>query len=194
MVKTNSSDAPDDRKFMELVLFIAQRSEGDSNFGATKLNKLLFYSDFLAYANLGRAITNHRYQRLPKGPAPRAMLPILKQMESARMIARAERTHYGKVQKRVVALRDPDLSLFSAQEIMLVTDLISEFHGKNATDVSEFSHRFRGWQLAEPGEDIPYQMALVRFGRPTDADRQHALAHGDELKALAMECSSRDSE
>jgi hypothetical protein len=32
----------DQRRFEELILFVARRCEGDSTFGATKLNKLLF--------------------------------------------------------------------------------------------------------------------------------------------------------
>ena len=35
-----------ERKFRELILNISEQSEGDSTFGAVKLNKLLFYIDF----------------------------------------------------------------------------------------------------------------------------------------------------
>ena len=69
---------PDDEKFKELVLYVCHKSAGDAPFGATKLNKLLFYADFLAYKQLGSAVTKHAYQRLPNGPAPRAILPILR--------------------------------------------------------------------------------------------------------------------
>ena len=39
-------------KFRELILYIAQESEGDPNFGATKLNKILFFCDFLGLPRL----------------------------------------------------------------------------------------------------------------------------------------------
>jgi len=39
---------PNDRKFQELLLYVAARCEGAPTFGATKLNKILFFADFLA--------------------------------------------------------------------------------------------------------------------------------------------------
>jgi len=47
----------DDTKLKELILLLARESEGDPHFGATKLNKELFYTDFLAYLNFGQAVT-----------------------------------------------------------------------------------------------------------------------------------------
>lgn len=52
---------PDDDKFKELILFICERSEGDSPFGAIKLNKLLFFTDFVSYSRFGHAVTWHEY-------------------------------------------------------------------------------------------------------------------------------------
>ena len=39
---------PDCEKLKELVLVVAQLCADDRNFGAVKLNKLLFFADFLA--------------------------------------------------------------------------------------------------------------------------------------------------
>ena len=48
-------------KFKELVLYIASRCERDPTFGAVKLNKELFFSDFWAYAEFGEPITGAEY-------------------------------------------------------------------------------------------------------------------------------------
>jgi Protein of unknown function (DUF4065) len=183
---TTPKQEPDDEKFRELILFICRESEGDEKFGATKLNKLLFYADFIAYTTLGKAITWHRYQKLGKGPAPRALKPILQKMESAREVAFAKRDYFGKVQHRMLALRDPQLGLFTAEEINLVIKLIRRFWEKNATGISLDSHDFLGWKLAAAGEDIPYEAALVSRVKPTDAARKRAA----ELEPLARECLS----
>ena len=68
-------------KLRELVLYIAEQSECDSAFGMTKLNKLLFFSDFQAYLSTGNAITGEEYQKLPNGPAPRKILPVMQSMQ-----------------------------------------------------------------------------------------------------------------
>jgi hypothetical protein len=143
---------PDDAKFQELVLHICRRSEGDATFGAVKLNKLLFYADFLAYRQFGSAITWQPCQRLENGPAPKRLLPILKKMEARRDIATQEVNYFGRKQKRSVALREPDLSRFSAAEIALVDALIESCLGKSAKDMSQMSHTFIGWSCAQDGE------------------------------------------
>ena len=55
-------DAYDAKKFCELVLYIAKRSEDDPRFCAVKLNKIMYYSDFGAYRRLGQSITGANYQ------------------------------------------------------------------------------------------------------------------------------------
>jgi len=45
-----------DASFEELVLYFSSRSDDDPKFSATKLNMLIFFADFLAYAYLGKPI------------------------------------------------------------------------------------------------------------------------------------------
>lgn len=61
----------DESKFKELVLYIATNTSRDPTVGAVELNKILYYSDFIAYKRLGRPITGAAYQKLSEGPAPR---------------------------------------------------------------------------------------------------------------------------
>ena len=180
-VKKNRS--PNNDKFKELILYIADKSSGDKPFGATKLNKLLFYADFLAYLQFGTGMTNQRYQKLENGPAPRALIPITGKMESRGEIAYRDENYYGKSKKRLVPLRDPDLSEFSDDEIELVNRIVAEFLGKNAAAMSGFSHEFIGWQLAKIGEDIPYEVAFVRAIPATSKMEQY----GAGLESLATE-------
>jgi len=170
-----------DDKLRELILHIANSSEGDERFGATKLNKLLFYSDFLAYVYLGKAITKQEYQRLGEGPAPRRLLPVMEKMKNSEEIVIRSHQYCGYTQKRAVALREPDLSMFNAKEIALVDKLIRDFWPYTAREISEKSHHFLGWQHAKPGEGIPYTVALVGCRKPTTKE----LAHGKKLIPLA---------
>lgn len=66
----------DDAKLKNMILFFAKESQGDPKFGATKLNKQLFYSDFLSFGRTGKPISGHPYFRLPMGPAPKQLLPV----------------------------------------------------------------------------------------------------------------------
>lgn len=150
----------DHKKLKELILYIAVVLQSDETFGSTKLNKLLFFSDFLCYMETGKAITGEEYQKLKNGPAPRAFLPVSQEMREAHELELASRRHFGKPQKRPVALREPDLSLFTAREIAVVERVIRLFRDKNASEISATSHPFLEWQLAEEGETIPYVSSL----------------------------------
>lgn len=163
-------------KFQELILYVAKHSESDPKFGATKLNKILFYSDFLAYETLGQPITAEVYQKLSKGPAPKRLLPVVRELESENACRWAERMYYNKPMKKLVALREPDLSVFTPQEIELVRDVIEELWSLNGSEVSDLSHRFPGWQAAHLQEDIPYNMVFVDDPRPlTEEENEWAL-------------------
>lgn len=174
---------PNDEKLKELILYIASRSEGDDYFGATKLNKLLFFADFIAYLNFGQPITGHEYQALERGPAPRRFVPIRDEMQANGDIAFRLRDFYGLAQHRIFSLREPNLDLFSAEEIDLVNRLIFLYWDKSAAEISSDSHQFAGWKYATYGEIIPYQVALVGTRELTDAE----LDFADTLEAYAAE-------
>lgn len=172
-----------DNKLRELILYIARESEGDDTFGATKLNKVLFYADFMAYVNLGNSITGQEYQALAHGPALRRLAPMRDEMLVDGDIAIRPRDYYGYVQDRILALTTPDLSEFSAAEIALVNHFIRAWWGKTATEISRRSHQFAGWRYAQEGETIPYEVALVGWREPTGEE----IRRGKELEELALE-------
>src|SRR5947208_2232571 len=151
----------DDQKMRELILYLAAKSEADPRFSSTKLNKLLFYCDFAAYRDLGRSITGHSYRKLPFGPAPKAMLPILDRMKRDLDCIEVERDHFGHTQRRVQAQRPPQLSLFSAEELRLADQILADLWESSAAEVSDLSHDFIGWKAAALNEVIPYETVFV---------------------------------
>lgn len=167
---------PNDAKLAELMLYVALRCEQDPAFGATKLNKILFFADFLAYARTGRAITGQPYQKLDNGPAPRRLLPVQKGLLRSKAAAHATRDYFGRQQTRLVALRQPDLSGFSGSEIAIVDEVVAMLERHDARAASELSHRFLGWQISAKGEDIPYQSALIERRQLTETEEAHALS------------------
>jgi hypothetical protein len=151
----------DRRKLEELVLYVALRLEGNPTFGRTKLVKMLFFSDFQAYEQLGRSITGAVYLKREFGPCPKAYPEIEGQLKASQRAYERSVPAGPFKQRRLVALTAPDLTLFTADEIAIVDAVIERHRDDSATDVSELSHRFAGWQKAEIGEEIPYFTALV---------------------------------
>jgi hypothetical protein len=167
--------AKKDRKLAELILYVAERSEADRFFGAIKLNKILFYADFLFHQKTGRSITGQEYQRLPNGPAPRRLVPVRDALEKAGDLALRTRFVGGLKQVRAIAIREADLSPFSGEEIAMVDFVIEALRGLTAAESSELSHAELGWKLAEEGETIPYSTVFLSERKITQEEADFAL-------------------
>ncbi|MDP2965926.1 MAG: Panacea domain-containing protein [Pelolinea sp.] len=163
-----------DKKMKELILYVSQKCEGDSSFGATKLNKLLFFSDFMAYLNFGKSITGQEYQCLEKGPAPKRLVPIREELMKSQEAVLRPNSYYGFPQERLIPLREPDLSEFSGEEIALVDFEIDHWREKSAKEISAESHKFIGWICAEELEVIPYETAFVGTRELTEEEFEFA--------------------
>lgn len=160
----------DQDKFKELVLYIAKKCELDPTFGATKLNKVLFYSDFYSFLVSGKSITGAKYQHLIHGPAPRPLIPVKAELIKNKDAVEVSRNYPSGVQKRLVAISPPKLGLFSADEIALVDQIIEWLWEKRADEVSNLSHLEIGWQITSLGEDIPYETVLISDRQPSRDD------------------------
>lgn len=164
-----------ERKFKELVLYVADKCSDDPEFGATKFNKILFYADFLAYGLFKEPISGATYFKLPQGPGPKQWIKIRQQMQYAGEIAIQPKRYFNKQQLRVIPLRNADLSVFTAAEISHVDSVINAFCGANASQLSLLSHMEIGWQLANDREDIPYTTVFLSNKSLTEDEQKHGL-------------------
>jgi hypothetical protein len=178
------SQVPNEAKFKELMLYVAEKSASDPDFGATKLNKILFFSDFLAFARLGQPVTGVDYQRLKWGPAPRRLIPVQKELVESGEAAVIPIAR-GYTQKRLVALRSANLGLFTPDEVALVDSVIELLNGRRAIDVSELSHEWSlAWQSMSDGETIPYETVFWGPPEPSVESAEYARAIAKEYDLL----------
>jgi hypothetical protein len=150
------------RMLRELILYVANRLYRHAKFGATKLNKILFYSDFVAYAELGKSITGEVYWKLPQGPAPRYFVQTREKMLRADEITCYSVNTLSGRQDRIAPKRSADLKKFKPEEISIVERVIEELKDKDAYEVSQLSHEFIGWKIVKDREDIPYGTVFLR--------------------------------
>lgn len=158
-----------DRDRLErLSLYIASRSANDPKFGKTKLAKILFFSDFLAYVVIGDSITGAEYKRLTQGPVPVAMYSAIKRIVKAGTGSIAETGYFNRDQQRLVALKPVDLEGFSANEIALVDEIMEALRDADASAVSALSHTEAAWTCVPELETIPYHLAWVEPYPPSE--------------------------
>lgn len=149
--------AHDQEKFKRLVHYVIWRAGKRDWFGATKLNKVLWFADSRAYVLTGKSITGASYTRQEHGPCPRAVMPVRDEL----LAEGAIRVTWEGSLTRFVALFPPDTTIFTKDEISAADwwiDHISADH--TAGSISEASHDY-AWEIAAMGETIPLHAALV---------------------------------
>lgn len=164
------------RRLKEAALYIASRCQDDPRFGLTKLNKILYFSDFIHYAKTGEAITGGEYMKLPQGPAPHQMKPVLRELFENNDMVIQERDYFGKVQKKPIPLREANLGIFSAEIVARIDSIIEVLSDHNASQVSVLSHD-RAWRIAKLSDRIPYEAVFIsdEHVTPYDVERAETL-------------------
>lgn len=145
----------------QMILYVASKCAHAKFFGAIKLNKIIWKADFESFAVRRVPITGREYRRRYFGPALREMLPIHRGMLREGII-KIELRDFGDgiIENRTVALVEPDLSLFTADDLCFVDAAIKYYWEKTGTESSDDSHG-AAWRTRKDGDPMPYELALL---------------------------------
>lgn len=159
------------KKFSNLVHYVCYKCDDHSQLGATKLNKILWYCDIFSYRWGSVPMTGEKYIKRQFGPVPHHILTILDELVCEDKIIIREKDYFGRTKKEYIALKKPDLSLFTSNEISMVDDILDIICMKHtAQSISDTTHD-KIWELAEIGEEIPYYTIFAsRLGEVNEDD------------------------
>lgn len=143
-------------KFCAMVLFFAHKN---SELLKTKLMKLLNYSDMIFYKENGISISGARYIHLPYGPVPENF-DILFGTMAADHIAHIEVFYENGYEKHQVIpeCAFPD-GVLSAKESDVLERIYEKFANFGSVEISDYSHREKGYRSTKKGEIISYVYA-----------------------------------
>lgn len=160
----------DREKFKQLVLHVIWRTNESRDFGATKLNKVLWFAEARAFESLGKVITGESYVRQQFGPVPLHIVEICNELVREGLISASDEPVQDHVVRHYQALEPPDLLRFSREELHLVDYWIRHIdEDHTAGSISELSHSI-GWRIARMGEVLPPHAYLAGRIRPPDTD------------------------
>ena len=152
----NGFRAFDYEKFCAMVLYFAHRS---SELLKTKLMKLLNYSDMIFYKENGISISGARYVHLPYGPVPENFDILLGTM-AADHIAHIEVFYDNGYEKhQVVPEEKMPEGILSEDEIAVLERIYLKFENFGSVDISNYSHKEKGYNATQKGEIISYAYA-----------------------------------
>lgn len=129
----------------------------------TKMNKLLFYADFIHYKKHGYGITGITYKALPYGPVPENWGSLYSSLQNVDM----EEYVYPSGQSgiKLEATRKDDITdgnTLGESELRTIEKVCSLFSNMSAGEISQKSHLEKGWiENKDNRTPISYQEAFA---------------------------------
>jgi uncharacterized phage-associated protein len=144
-------------KLKNILLYYIE--QGDGVF-FTKMNKLLFYTDFLAYRLTGKGMTGLCYKAIAHGPVPLHWDRVYSFYNDIDQ----EIVQYpdGRAGTKLVSKLSPDKSYFTEDELEMLEYIHQRFKKESPTQISETSHQEEAWkQYLNSDRLISFEMAFT---------------------------------
>lgn len=149
---------------MEMMMFFASKPGGVLK---TKLNKLLWYADFVHYKHYTLSISGATYNHLQYGPVPQNYESFLSALYSIDALTIEERDlGTNKEGEPMVGIwlsanREPKLSDISLSGVSVLEAVQLYFHNIGSKRISDLSHKEEGYIATKHKEAISYAYADV---------------------------------
>lgn len=126
----------------------------------TQIMKHLFATDFESQKELNNPITKLKYAHAPYGPIIDERNEIINYLLKNNYI-QIIFTDDEKI--KFIANHPYDLIFFNEEEKNILEKVKRKLKGKSSTELSNWSHGFRGWQQTENGQIIEYKKYIKDF-------------------------------
>lgn len=143
-------------KFCAMVLFFAHRN---GELLKTKLMKLLNYSDMIFYKENGVSISGAKYVHLPYGPVPNNFEILLEKMRTDQIAHIDITCDNGYEKHQIIPDCDVPFDEFSEKELKVLERVYDKFADFGSAEISEYSHKEKGYTSTKQGEIISYAYA-----------------------------------
>lgn len=148
---------PDLKKIANIIIFFSKKMKT----WKTKLNKLLFYSDFLCYKNTGFGISGIDYRAIDLGPVPSNFDKIYSELTDENYLQRIyEDFRNGNYGEHFIPNdgEEFDESLFEEHELKVMEVVASAFKNTTSKDIIKLSHKEKAWRECNKSkEKISYR-------------------------------------
>lgn len=142
-------------RLKNILLYILERC-GDTFY--TKMNKLLFYADFVAYRQSGMAMTGLSYRAIAHGPVPERWDRVYSQFDE---IVQEPRSYGEKEGSVLIAKAPADTNLLTSVEIKVLDEICDKFSKCTSADLTGISHTESAWiDNVEGYKRIPFEFAF----------------------------------
>lgn len=142
---------PSLEKISHMILFFSEKTQT----WKTKLNKLLFYSDFLAFKNFGHGISGLDYRAIKMGPVPSSFDKMYDLISEGDLMHREyiefERGNFGSYFIPILTFNE---LLFDENELEIMKIVSDKFKYLRPGEVIDISHGELAWKNNKDNKKI----------------------------------------
>jgi DNA-binding XRE family transcriptional regulator/uncharacterized phage-associated protein len=149
-------------KLKETLIYILNKVGARPNIGETVLYKLLYFIDFDYYEKYEEQIIGCTYVKNYHGPTPVEFIKVIDQMIEDGEVEKVKSEYFKYPQTKYLALRNPNLEVLKANELVLIDEVLCRLSDKNANQISDYSHNDVPWITAENDKPINYESVFYR--------------------------------
>ena len=144
-------------RLKNILLYFIEKSNGVF---FTKMNKLLFYTDFMAYRVTGKSVSGLAYKAIAHGPVPVRWDRIYSFYDE--IDQEIVQFPDGRAGTKLVSSLSPDMAEFSEDELKILEYVSQRFKKESPTQISETSHQEEAWkQYLNSDRLISFEMAFT---------------------------------
>jgi uncharacterized phage-associated protein len=128
---------------------------------ATKLNKLLYYLDFIYFRDYKKSVTGDIYIHQGFGPVPSRVDEVLSNLKTAGVIDTETKPHNGGEMVNFILKNDSkfDESVFNKEQKALLKQICDEFGSWPTEKIVAQTHLEAPWFYSKPYEVVDYAYA-----------------------------------
>lgn len=142
-------------RLKNIMLYVLEKCE---EVWYTKMNKLLFYIDFVSYRERGMAMTGLAYKAINYGPVPDRWDKVYSEFPEIEQELRPVGEYSGSILK---SNSKPDITLFTETELDIMNRICSTMGAFTAKKLSGLSHQEDAWiDYQDKHAYIPFDKAF----------------------------------
>ena len=144
-------------KLKNVILYLLDKCGNTFN---TKMNKLLFYTDFLSYKLYGQGITGLSYNAIQYGPVPLRWDRVYSLIDD--VYPEIIEFTSGNCGTKLCSTLSPDYNCFSTEELAILEMVLDKFKDFSASEISDLSHKENAWiKFNNSNQFIDYKEAFT---------------------------------
>lgn len=146
----NGYTIPDLNRIAQIICYFTQSGE----LFRTKLNKLLFYTDFVTFSRSGYSMTGLSYRAIQRGPVPSSYQNLFAKLCEDGLISTKSVTIGDEDFEAIVGEKKFDAELFSELEVNVLKEIHEKLLNIKTNELVQLSHTESAWIKNQEKKEI----------------------------------------